>query len=154
MAAFVLDASVAISWCFPGDPTEDTPYSRRVLQKLVARSAIVPEIWAFEIANNIFVSYRKRERISEQQITEYLSLLQVLPIRVESQSLWANVNLESLARRQNIAAYDAAYLDLASPRRMNCSDRQRLRRALRCLPKIQPDRKSTRLNSSHLVISY
>jgi len=31
MAAFVLDASVAISWCFPGDPNEDTPYSRRVL---------------------------------------------------------------------------------------------------------------------------
>jgi predicted nucleic acid-binding protein len=31
MAAFVLDASVAISWCFPGDPAEDTPYSRRVL---------------------------------------------------------------------------------------------------------------------------
>jgi predicted nucleic acid-binding protein len=31
MAAFVLDASVAISRCFPGDPTEDTPYSRRVL---------------------------------------------------------------------------------------------------------------------------
>jgi hypothetical protein len=26
MAAFVLDASVAISWRFPGDPTEDTPY--------------------------------------------------------------------------------------------------------------------------------
>ena len=30
MAAFVLDASVAISWCFPGDPTEDTLYSPSV----------------------------------------------------------------------------------------------------------------------------
>jgi len=113
MAAFVLDASVAISWCFPGDPTEDTPYSRRVLKELVASDAIVPEIWAFEIANNIFVSYSKRKRISKRQITEYLSLLRALPIRVESQSLWANVDLESLARRQNVAAYDAAYLDLA-----------------------------------------
>ena len=53
MAAFILDASVAISWCFPGDPTEDTPYSRRILKELVANDAIVPEIWAFEIANNI-----------------------------------------------------------------------------------------------------
>ena len=113
MAAFVLDASVAISWCFPGDPSEDTPYSRRVLKELVANDAIVPEIWAFEIANNIFVSYSKRKRISEQQITEYLSLLRALPIRVEAQSLWENVDLESLARRRNIAAYDAAYLDLA-----------------------------------------
>jgi len=34
MAEFVLDASVALSWCFPGDPTEDTPYSRLILAKL------------------------------------------------------------------------------------------------------------------------
>ena len=80
MAAFILDASVAISWCFPGDPTEDTPYSRRVLKELVANDAIVPEIWALEIANNIFVSYSKRKRISDRQITEYLSLLQALPV--------------------------------------------------------------------------
>ena len=113
MPAFILDASVAISWCFPGDPTEDTPYSRRVLKELVANDAIVPEIWAFEIANSIFVSYSKRKRVSEQQIAEYLSILKALPIRVEPQDVWANVDLESLARRQNIAAYDAAYLDLA-----------------------------------------
>jgi hypothetical protein len=34
-----------------------------------------------------------------------------LPIRVEPQSLWLNVGLEALARRRNLAAYDAAYLD-------------------------------------------
>src|SRR5664280_3614198 len=113
MAAFVLDASVAISWCFPGDPSEDTPYSRRVLKELVANDAIVPEIWAFEIANSIFVSYSKRKRVSEQQIAEYLSILKALPIRVEPQDVWANVDLESLARRRNLAAYDSAYLDLA-----------------------------------------
>jgi predicted nucleic acid-binding protein len=39
MAAFVLDASVAISWRFPGDPAEDTPYSRRVLKQLVENDA-------------------------------------------------------------------------------------------------------------------
>ena len=46
MAEFVLDASVAISWCFPGDPSEDTPYSRRILNELLVRDALVPEIWA------------------------------------------------------------------------------------------------------------
>ena len=35
-----------------------------------------------------------------------------LPIRVKAQGLWVDVNLESLARRRNLAAYDAAYLDL------------------------------------------
>jgi predicted nucleic acid-binding protein len=113
MPAFVLDASVAISWCFPGDPAENTSYSRRVLQELSANDAIVPEIWAFEIANAIFVSFAKRGRISEQQIDEYLELLKALPICVASRSLWDNIGLESVARRFNIAAYDAAYLGLA-----------------------------------------
>jgi predicted nucleic acid-binding protein len=113
MAEFVLDASVAISWCFPGDPSEDTPYSRSVLRELITRDAVVPEIWAFEIANNIFVSHSKRRRIDERQVSEYLGLLKALPIRVEPQPIWANVDLESLARRWSIAAYDAAYLALA-----------------------------------------
>jgi predicted nucleic acid-binding protein len=113
MAEFALDASVAISWCFPGDPAEDTPYSRRVLRDLIDSDALVPEIWAFEIANNIFVSLNKRKRINEQQVTEYLSLLKALPIRVETQPLWSNVELEAFARRWDLAAYDAAYLALA-----------------------------------------
>jgi hypothetical protein len=83
MAEFVLDASVAFSWCFPGDPTEDTPYSRRILLKLVTHDAVVPEIWGFEIANIIFVAFNKRKRISQKQIDEYLQRLKALPIRVE-----------------------------------------------------------------------
>jgi predicted nucleic acid-binding protein len=114
MATFVLDASVALSWCFPGDPTETTPYSRLVLGKLAISDAVVPEIWAFEVANSLFVSVNKRRRITEQQVQEYLRLLKALPIRIKRQSLWANVDLQSLAREQNLTAYDVAYLALAS----------------------------------------
>ena len=32
--------------------------------------------------------------------------------------LWANVSLESLARKWNLPAYDAAYLDLALRRKL------------------------------------
>jgi len=113
VAEFVLDACVAISWCFPGDPTEDTAYSRFVLQKWVDHDALVPEIWAFEIANSIFVSHNKRQRINEQQIVEYLAPLKRLPIRIETSSKESNLGLEKLARRLNVAAYDAAYLALA-----------------------------------------
>jgi predicted nucleic acid-binding protein len=113
MAEFVLDASVAFSWCFPGDPSEDTPYSRRILSKLTTDDAVVPEIWAFEIANIIFVAFNKRRRITQKQIDEYLQHLKALPIRVEPHDLWANVTLESQARKWNLSAYDAAYLDLA-----------------------------------------
>src|ERR1700722_9629479 len=40
MALFVLDASVAISWCFPGDPTDNTPYSRAILKRLEVDDAV------------------------------------------------------------------------------------------------------------------
>jgi predicted nucleic acid-binding protein len=113
MSEFVLDASVAFSWCFPGDPTEDTPYSRRILLKLATDDAIVPEVWAFEIANIIFVAFNRRKRINQKQIDEYLMRLKALPIRVELNDVWANIALESQARKWNLPAYDAAYLDLA-----------------------------------------
>jgi predicted nucleic acid-binding protein len=79
MGAFVLDASVALSWCFPNDPTENTPYSRAILQEMETADVVVPEVWAFEIANGIFVAYSKRRRISEEDICEYIQLLESLP---------------------------------------------------------------------------
>jgi len=118
MAEFVLDASVAFSWCFPGDPTEDTPYSRRILSMLAVDDAVVPEVWAFEIANVIFVAFNRRKRINQKQIDEYLMRLKALPIRVDPNDVWANVALESQARRWHLPAYDAAYLDLALRRKL------------------------------------
>jgi len=113
MAAFVLDASVAMSWCFPGDPTENTPYSRAILEHTEEADAVVPEIWPFEIANGIFVAYSKRKRISEPDIYEYIQLLESLPIRVLRGEWLRNIALEALARKHNLSAYDVAYLDLA-----------------------------------------
>ncbi len=111
MAKFVLDACVAVSWCFPGDPAEDTPYSRRVLELLATEDAIVPEIWAYEVANSIFVSFKKRNRITERQIE--LERLRALPIALEPSGLWQNLALEARSREWNLTPYDAAYLDLA-----------------------------------------
>jgi len=73
----------------------------------------VPEIWAFEIANGIFVSCTRRKRITEQQVLEYLQLLKALPVRVNAQSMIENIDLESPARRLGVSAYDVAYLRLA-----------------------------------------
>jgi len=110
MAAFVLDASIAVSWCFPADPAEDTLYSRHILALLATHDAIVPEIWAFEVANSIFVSFTKRNRITGQQIEEYLQRLRALPISAEVRDLWSTVDLESASRRWNLTSYDDAYL--------------------------------------------
>ena len=113
MDGFILDASVAISWCFPNDPAENTPYSRVVLKQLEQTNAIVPEIWAFEIANGIFVAHNVRKRIAEADIQEYIQLLESLPIWVISGDWLKNIALQVLARKHNLAAYDVAYLDLA-----------------------------------------
>jgi predicted nucleic acid-binding protein len=113
MDGFVLDASVAISWCFPDDPAENTPYSRAILRHVEEADVVVPEIWAFEVANGIFVAYSLRKRINEADIREYVQLLESLPIRVVSAEWLRNIALESLARKHSLAAYDAAYLDLA-----------------------------------------
>lgn len=45
MAEFVLDASIAGSWCFPGDPKEDTPYNRRILLTLIKKRGEGTDAW-------------------------------------------------------------------------------------------------------------
>jgi hypothetical protein len=84
-----------------------------VVENPVTKSAVpsgrpIPSAFLNEVNASSF-SHRKRMRINEQQIAEYLSLLKALPIRVESQPLWTNVELEALARRWDLAAYDASY---------------------------------------------
>jgi predicted nucleic acid-binding protein len=85
---------------------------------LATYDAVVPEIWAFEIANSTSVSFNKRKRITETQIEQYLHLLKALPIRLEARDLWLTVDLEAPSRRWNLTPYDAAYLDLALRRRL------------------------------------
>jgi predicted nucleic acid-binding protein len=98
---------------FSGRSNRGYPLQLPGTQKTRSERRLRPGNLGFEIANSIFVSYSKRKRISGQQIAEYLSLLKSLPIRVEPRDIWANVDLESLARRHNLTAYDAAYLDLS-----------------------------------------
>lgn len=42
------------------------------LVEVATDDAIAPEIWAFEIANIIFVAFHRRKRINQKQIDEYL----------------------------------------------------------------------------------
>ena len=58
-------------------------------------------------------SHSKRKRMNEANIHEYVQLLGSLPIRVVSGEWLKNIALESLAWKHNLAAYDAAYVDLA-----------------------------------------
>jgi predicted nucleic acid-binding protein len=110
MPPFVVDASMTLSWCF-GD--EKTPRSRAVLAALQTTYAVVPALWPFEIANGL-ANAERRKRISEDQIAEFMETLRTLPIQVERrEAVWLCQAVTKLARHHRLAAYDAAYLDLA-----------------------------------------
>lgn len=107
---FVVDASVALSWCFRD---EDSDYAARILRRLVDDSAIVPAIWPLEIANGLLVAQR-RGRLSEAELGRVHELLVDLPIVVAEVGLdEALGSVAALARARNLSAYDASYLDLA-----------------------------------------
>mgnify|MGYP001617610681 CR=1 FL=1 len=107
----VLDASVAVSWCFAD---EETPYTEWVLKQMAeGAEAVVPSLWPFETVNALLQAER-RKRLTTAQATVFLKQLESFNIVVDSASLsrvfdW--IFLE--ARQQNLTAYDAAYLELS-----------------------------------------
>lgn len=111
MKEFVLDASVAIAWCFE---EESTPASRELLESLVSGvAAVVPPLWHWEVANALLTAER-RGRIDADTATQFLQLLQRLPIRTDPQSTDRTfVFTQALARQHSLTTYDAAYLELA-----------------------------------------
>jgi predicted nucleic acid-binding protein len=107
----VLDASVAVAWCFED---ENTHFTEGLLDLLSAGTEVLtPAIWPFEVANALLVAER-RKRITVAQVTALLRSMAGLPIMVESiETRYAFEQILSVARQQNLTEYDAAYLELA-----------------------------------------
>jgi|SRR5579872_1496984 len=107
----VLDASVALAWCFPD---EISPAAEKLLDFLAdGAKAIVPAIWPFEVANALLTA-EKRKRLSMAQVTAALRNLGQLPIAIDPaqmDSIFGNV--VAVARQGQLSEYDAAYLELA-----------------------------------------
>lgn len=107
---FVLDASVALSWCFED---EGDDYAVGVLDALRTSEAVVASQWPLEMSNGLFVAER-RGRIDGAGAARFMELVLSLPIVVDpvSRSRAFNVT-HALARTHGLSAYDAAYLDVA-----------------------------------------
>ncbi len=107
----VLDASVAVAWCFED---ENMPFTEGVLDLFSAGTEVLaPAIWPFEVANALLVAER-RKRITVAQVTALLRRIAGLPISVEPiEARYAFEQVLSVARQQNLTEYDAAYLELA-----------------------------------------
>jgi predicted nucleic acid-binding protein len=106
----VIDASVALAWCFPDERTDQ---SSRVLDELRQRRGIVPGIWPLEVTNAILAGER-RKRVIEADVSRFFALLSQLSLTVDvltAQQSFANIL--PLARAHGLSAYDASYLELA-----------------------------------------
>ena len=110
MNGIVIDASVALAWCFPDEAND---YADKVLVALEGRSILVPALWPVEITNALVLAER-RKRIIQSSIRRFIELLSGLTVIIVAQSATESVsNILPLAREYNLSAYDAAYLDLA-----------------------------------------
>ena len=76
--AFVLDSSVALSWCFEDEVTEAT---LRIRERLSTERAVVPSLWLLEVAHVLLLGAR-RGRLTAEAAAEFADLLVGLPIDV------------------------------------------------------------------------
>lgn len=110
MTSFVLDASVAVAWCFDD---ESTPTAWALLDRLHSTPAHVPALWALEIGN-ILLGAEKRQRITRARTAAFLGILGDLDIRVDPDLPGrAFRDVLPLAREQRLTTCDATYLELA-----------------------------------------
>src|ERR1035441_5240815 len=109
---YVLDASIAITWAMRD---EDHPSAVLALRELQYGSAIVPGIWWYEI-RNVLVLNERRNRITPEDVNQFLEALERLSIDVDFPRDGKQVI--DLSRKYKLSAYDAAYLELAIRNRL------------------------------------
>ena len=114
-AAFVIDCSIAMTWCFPDEATDQ---SAAILDRLESETALVPTLWFLEVASVLAMAER-RKRITAAESTEFLALITSLDLEVDDEATRRVFDhLLPLCRRHRLTSYDAAYLDLAGRRKL------------------------------------
>lgn len=113
---------MAAAWCFRD---EATPATVALLDSLDRRSAWVPYLWHFEVAN-LLTQAERRRRITEQACAAFVDILKALPIETDFDAPARALGpVRGLARARNLTPYDAAYLDLAMRRLLPLATRDR-----------------------------
>ncbi len=109
MADFVVDASVALAWCFEDEAGADALLDR--LQH--GDRTAVPAHWPTEILNGLLTAAR-RKRIEPDQPLLLWDQLARLPIEIEPTLSQPQARaVAALGAKHVLTAYDAAYLELA-----------------------------------------
>ena len=110
MTGIVIDASMALAWCFPD---EASGYADGVLVALEGHAILVPALWPIDITNAVLTAER-RKRVRQSEVRRFVELLNGLTVIMDSQSVAESLgNIFPIAREYGLSAYDAAYLDVA-----------------------------------------
>jgi predicted nucleic acid-binding protein len=109
VSLFVLDASFALTWCFPD---RATPNTDAALQRMESHTdtATVPWVWQLEVANALGKAV-SRAKVPLPRALEIWDELLLLPIR--QVAIGSIPELLSLAVKHNLSVYDTCYLQLA-----------------------------------------
>ena len=108
---FVLDASLAVNWCFEHERNDATIAMLDGFAR--GSSALVPSLWLWEINNALLMAQRggNLDNLKRQQ---QIAFLRKLPINIDEdahQQAWGETT--NLAQKYDLTVYDAAYLELA-----------------------------------------
>jgi predicted nucleic acid-binding protein len=106
----VIDSSVALSWCFADERTDQ---SQKLLEYVILNGALVPNLWHLEMCNALLIGELKG-RISIEDVVGQFKNFSEMPIEVDAQtSVAAWGTIARLARDFKLTSYDAAYIELA-----------------------------------------
>jgi predicted nucleic acid-binding protein len=109
----VIDASVALAWCFEDESAPSTDAIAETVRRI---GGCVPALWRLEVANVLLMAVR-RKRIVVETSRSMLLDLERFPLEIDASTndvAWSETL--TLADRHNLTVYDAAYLELAMRR--------------------------------------
>jgi predicted nucleic acid-binding protein len=113
--SLVLDASVALAWCFED---EQTPAVMSLLDRVAETGGTAPMLWPLEALNGLLAAERRRRLAAEKRAT-LAAFLRDLPITLDGDTAERAWDATArLAAQFQLTAYDAAYLELAQRRRL------------------------------------
>jgi predicted nucleic acid-binding protein len=124
--SLVLDSSVALAWVYADETTEAV---LSLFDNIRINGAWVPGLWRWEIANVLQLNVRRGRHAGDFR-DGALATLALLPVKVDAEAdrqAWSATL--RLAERHGLTVYDAAYLEIASRRKIGLASLDRQLRA-------------------------
>ena len=111
--SFILDNSVTMRWFFGDGTPQELAYAESVLDAMKEANAIVPATWGLEVAN-VIARAEAKGMVTEARSGAFLEMLKGVNIEEDTATFQnALSSTLQLARRYQLSAYDASYLELA-----------------------------------------